>query len=87
MKYGRSSERLEHPQLDLVGGQVVRTEPPEPAGTGKIASLDEQRRKRSFRKQWDGRPHPKPASKCHSGRVSNHLIGRSVRHGDYDDRP
>jgi len=23
MKYGRSSERLEHPQLELVGGQVA----------------------------------------------------------------
>ena len=49
MKYGRSSERLEHPQLELVGGQVAPAEPPEPAGTGKVASLDEQRRKRSFR--------------------------------------
>jgi len=25
MKYGRSSERLEHPQLELIGGQVATT--------------------------------------------------------------
>lgn len=30
------------------------------------------------RMQWDGRPHPKTALKCHSGCVSKHSIGRSV---------
>jgi transposase len=58
MKYGRSSERLEHPQLELVGGQVVLTEPPEPAGTGKVASLDEQRRKRAWRPRLNLRELP-----------------------------
>lgn len=68
MKYGRSSERLEHPQLDLVGGQVVPTEPPEPAGTGKVTSLDDQRRKRSFR--------PRPNLR----ELSGHVPRRTVMH-------
>jgi transposase len=68
MKYGRSSERLEHPQLELVGGQVVLTEPPEPAGTGKVASLDEQRRKRAWR--------PRPNLR----ELPAHLPRRTVMH-------
>jgi hypothetical protein len=38
MKYGRSSERLEHAQLELVGGEVALPEPPTPA-VGKDVCL------------------------------------------------
>ena len=51
MKYGRSSERLEHPQLELVGGQVVQpvVEPPADAASddglkSNVTSLDKERR-------------------------------------------
>lgn len=47
MKYGRSSERLEHAQLELVGGQMLAAQPAtEGASTGKVVSLDEHRQKR-----------------------------------------
>ena len=57
MKYGRSSERLEHAQLELVGGQVAQlaVEAPADAGTddggddglkSNVASLDTERKKR-----------------------------------------
>jgi transposase len=56
MKYGRSSEKLEHAQLELVGGQVappvqLATEPPIDAGAGdglksNVTSLDIERKKR-----------------------------------------
>jgi transposase len=53
MKYGRSSERLEHAQLELIGGQVVQpvVEPPVDAGTddglkSNVTSLDVERKKR-----------------------------------------
>ena len=70
MKYGRSSERLEHAQLELVGGQVAHVEPAEPAaaGTGKVASLDEHRRKRGHR--------PRP----HLRELPAHLPRRTVLH-------
>jgi len=56
MKYGRSSEKLEHPQpqLELVGGQVAAAAADEePAGTSSedglksnVTSLDQERKKR-----------------------------------------
>ncbi len=53
MKYGRSSERLEHPQLELVGGQVVEpvVEPAADAGAddglkSNVTSLENERKKR-----------------------------------------
>jgi hypothetical protein len=49
----------------------------------RLVELDAQKE----RKQWDGRPHPKTASKCHSGSVSNHSIRKERPPCDYDDRP
>jgi transposase len=53
MKYGRSSEKLEHAQLELVGGQVAQpvVEPPVDAGAddglnSNVTSLDTERKKR-----------------------------------------
>ena len=53
MKYGRSSEKLEHAQLELVGGQVAPpvVEPPADADTddglkSNVTSLDKERKKR-----------------------------------------
>ncbi len=55
MKYGRSSERLEHAQLDLVGGQLAApaVAPAADAGAGaedglksNVTSLDAERKKR-----------------------------------------
>ena len=53
MKYGRSSEKLEHPQLELVGGQVAQPviEPPVDADSedglkSNVTSLDTERKKR-----------------------------------------
>ncbi len=56
MKYGRSSERLEHAQLDLVGGQVAPTVQAETAvaSTSNVASLDEHRKKRAYRPRRSG---------------------------------
>ena len=51
MKYGRSSERLEHAHRELVGGQVTPTVEAEntAADTSNVASLDEHRKKRAYR--------------------------------------
>jgi len=53
MKYGRSSEKLEHAQLELVGGQVAQPviEPPVDADSedglkSNVTSLDTERKKR-----------------------------------------
>ena len=53
MKYGRSSEKLEHAQLDLVGGQAAQAAvtPSADAGTddglkSNVTSLDAERKKR-----------------------------------------
>ena len=53
MKYGRSSEKLETAQLELIGGQVAQpvVEPPADAGTddglkSNVTSLDTERKKR-----------------------------------------
>ena len=53
MKYGRSSEKLEHAQLELVGGQVAPpvVEPDAEAGAddglkSNVTSLDQERKKR-----------------------------------------
>lgn len=53
MKYGRSSEKLEHAQLELVGGQVAQPEVDPRADAGEddglksnVTSLDAQRKKR-----------------------------------------
>jgi len=53
MKYGRSSEKLEHPQLELVGGQVEQlvVEPTADADSddglkSNVTSLDAERKKR-----------------------------------------
>jgi transposase len=53
MKYGRSSERLEHAQLELVGGQVAQPVVEPPAGAesddglkSNVTSLDAERKKR-----------------------------------------
>ena len=66
MKYGRSSERLEHPQLELVGGEVVVIPPRE--ARVNVASLDEHRRKRA------GRPRPNLRE------LPSHLPRRTVVH-------
>ncbi len=53
MKYGRSSERLDHPQLELVGGQVAQPVVDASSGGGaadglksNVTSLDTERKKR-----------------------------------------
>ena len=53
MKYGRSSERLEHAQLELVGGQVTplvdsppTDVPPDDGLKSNVTSLDKERQKR-----------------------------------------
>lgn len=74
MKYGRSCERLEHAQLELVGGEVVTAEPPTPA-TGKIASLDEHRRKRAYK--------PRPGLR----ELPAHLPRRTVMHWPASHQP
>ncbi|WP_293504796.1 transposase [Roseateles sp.] len=58
MKYGSSSERLEHAQLDLRGGEMAPAVTPEPPGTNNVSSLDEQRRKRARRTPPSGRGLP-----------------------------
>ncbi len=70
MKYGRSSERLEHAQLDLVGGQVAPTVQAETAvaSTSNVASLDEHRKKRAYR--------PRPNLRD----LPEHLPRRTVMH-------
>ena len=70
MKYGRSSERLEHAQLELVGGQVapIAETDQSAAGTGKVASLDEHRKKR------ESRPRPNLRD------LPAHLPRRTVMH-------
>jgi transposase len=54
MKYGRSSEKLEHAQLELIGGHVAQpvVEPPADAGAddglkSNVTSLDKARKKRA----------------------------------------
>jgi transposase len=54
MKYGRSSERLEHAQLELIGGQVAQpvVEPPADEGVddglkSNVTSLEAERKKRA----------------------------------------
>jgi transposase len=79
MKYGRSSERLEHPQpqLELVGGQVVQavvmpsmqTEQGEDDGLkSNVTSLETQRKKRQ--------PKPRPGLR----EMPEHLPRRTVMH-------
>jgi transposase len=70
MKYGRSSERLEHAQLELVGGQVAPSLEAENAvaGTGNVASLDEHRKKRASK--------PRPNLRD----LPDHLPRRTVMH-------
>lgn len=53
MKYGRSSEKLEHAQLELVGGQIAQpvVEPPADADSddglkSNVTSLEKERKKR-----------------------------------------
>ena len=47
MKYGSSSERLDHAQLELIDGQAAPAAQTENPGANNVASLDEHRRKRS----------------------------------------
>jgi len=70
MKYGRSSERLEHAQLELVSGQVApAVEVGKPtADTNNVASLDEHRKKRAYR--------PRPNLRD----LPEHLPRRTVMH-------
>lgn len=70
MKYGRSSERLEHAQLELVGGQVAPIVGAERAvaDTSDVASLDEHRKKRAYR--------PRPNLR----ELPEHLPRRTVMH-------
>jgi transposase len=56
MKYGRSSERLDHPQLELVGGQIAPpvVAPPADAGAddglnSNVTSIEKARKKREFK--------------------------------------
>lgn len=55
MKYGRSSERLDHPELELVGGQVAPPVVVAPADIGvddglnsNVTSLEKEHKKREF---------------------------------------
>jgi transposase len=69
MKYGRSSERLEHEQLELIGGQVTpAVQAQATADTSNIASLDEHRKKRASR--------PRPNLRD----LPEHLPRRTVMH-------
>ena len=81
MKYGRSSEQLEHAQLELVGGQASPPVPFETApaidtenaadgaqGTANISSLQDARDKRKARQQAAARGLP------------DHLPRRTVIH-------
>nr|WP_157731204.1 IS66 family transposase [Variovorax sp. HW608] len=81
MKYGRSSEQLEHAQLELVGGQASPPVPFETApaidtenaadgaqGTANISSLQDARDKRKARQQAAARGLP------------DHLPRRTVMH-------
>lgn len=58
MKFGRSSERLEHAQLDLTGGEMAPVATADHPGTSNVTSLDEQRRKRTRRAPPSGRDLP-----------------------------
>lgn len=56
MKYGRSSERLDHPQLELVGGQIAPpvVVPPADASaddglSSNVTSIEKARKKREFK--------------------------------------
>ena len=76
MKYGRSSEKLEHAQLELVGGQVAQpvVEPPADAGTddglkSNVTSLDAERKKRE----------PKTLSLIHIWQPAQAIFGRTWR--------
>lgn len=56
MKYGRSSEQLEHEQLELVGGQVAQPVVVEHAGSGaqdksNVTSIEAGRKKRQARQR------------------------------------
>ncbi len=70
MKYGRSSERLEHTQLELVGGLVTPSVEVEKAvaDAGNVALLDEHRKKRAYR--------PRPNLRG----LPDHLPRRTVMH-------
>jgi transposase len=70
MKYGRSSERLEHEQLELVGAQMMPAVEAQKtaADTGNVASLDEHRKKRASR--------PRPNLRD----LPDHLPRRTVMH-------
>jgi transposase len=70
MKYGRSSERLEHSQLELVGDQVTPTVEGDKAvaDANNVASLDEHRKKRAHR--------PRPNLRG----LPEHLPRRTVMH-------
>ncbi len=66
--YGRSSERLEHAQLELVGGQVAPIVEAEKAvaDMSNVASLDEHRKKRAYR------PRPNlPSPSFHSSLIKS----------------
>jgi transposase len=75
MKYGRSSEKLEHAQLELVGGQVAQPvmEPPADAGEDdglapNVTSIETERKKRE--------PRTRPGLR----ELPAHLPRRSVVH-------
>lgn len=75
MKYGRSSERLEHEQLELVGGQVVQpvSEPPAQASAddglkSNASSIQTERKKRE------------PKTRPGLGELPAHLPRRTVVH-------
>jgi hypothetical protein len=75
MKYGRSSERLEHEQLELVGGQVAPLVVPpgvdeaaDEQGKSNVTSIEAGRRKRPFE--------PRPGLR----ELPEHLPRRTVVH-------
>jgi transposase len=74
MRYGRSSEKLEHAQLELVGGQAVQpvvaavADTDSESGTTNVISIDGERRKRPFR--------PRPELRV----LPAHLPRRTVVH-------
>lgn len=76
MKYGRSSEQLEHAQLELVGGQLTQPEATSAAQAddadgeqhSNVTSLDQARKKRQAQQRTDVRDLP------------DHLPRRTVVH-------
>ncbi len=70
MKYGRSSEQLEHAQLELVGGQLAQPAVPAEGADhpSNVTSIEQARKKRQKRQRTGVRDLP------------DHLLRRTVVH-------